>query len=64
MSGEILTRKLIEGYVITITNQNTEEGDVIFEQGLEISKLGGAHIINPKDLIMMIEDAVFVEELK
>lgn len=59
MSGESPLVGPITGYKITITNQNTPEGDVILEQDLKLNKVGGAHITNAEDLIMMIEDAVF-----
>ena len=59
MSGETPLVGPITGYVITITNQNEEGGPVILEQDLKLSKVGGAHITNAEDLIMMIEDAVF-----
>mgnify|MGYP001814680161 CR=1 FL=1 len=31
---------------------------------LRLSKVGGAHVTNPEDLIMQIEDAVYKQELK
>lgn len=49
----------IEGYVITITNQNKDDGEVVLEIPLRINQVGGAHLTNPDDLVMMIEDAVY-----
>jgi len=62
MSGETPMAAKIEGYVLTVTNQNTDNGDVILEKRLRLNKVGGAHVENPEDLIMMIEDAVFNAE--
>lgn len=52
----------ITGYFITITDQNTEAGDVIHESELKLSRVGGAHVRGVADLIMLIEDAVFKQE--
>jgi len=59
MTGETPKIEPITGYKITITNQNEADGEVILEQDLKLSKVGGAHVTNADDLIMMIEDAVF-----
>ncbi len=61
MSGEAPLVAPIRGFHITITNQNTEDGEVIHESELKLSKVGGAHITNADALIMIIEDAVFGE---
>jgi hypothetical protein len=59
MSGEAPLAMPIEGYTISVFKSNTEKGDVILEQDLKLNKVGGAHVTNADDLIMMIEDAVF-----
>ena len=49
--------KLVEpitGYTVAVF-----KGNPITELDLKLSKVGGAHITNADDLIMMIEDAVF-----
>lgn len=61
MSGETPLAEPVTGFYITITNQNTVEGDVIHESELKLNKCGGAHITNAESLIMIIEDAVFGE---
>jgi hypothetical protein len=58
MSGETPLIGPIEGYRIALT----KEGEVIDDFQLKLSKVGGAHITNAEDLIMLIEDAVFKEE--
>lgn len=62
MSGEAPLVGPIEGYTISVFKSNTEKGDVIMEVDLKLSKVGGAHITNAEDLIMMIEDAVYQKE--
>lgn len=62
MSGETPLMAPIKGYYITITNQNDDDGEVIMESELNLTKVGGAHVKNPEDLIMMIEDAVFNDQ--
>jgi hypothetical protein len=60
MSGESPLIGPIEGYRIALTKEYA--GEVIADFQLKLSKVGGAHITNAEDLIMMIEDAVFKEE--
>jgi hypothetical protein len=62
MSGEAPLVQPLEGYVITITDQDSEDGKVILESKLRISKCGGAHLQGIADLVMRIEDAVFGQE--
>ena len=62
MSDEAPLVGPIEGYTIAVFKSNTNEGDVILEQDLKLNKVGGAHITNVDDLVMMIEDAVFQKE--
>lgn len=62
MSGEAPLVGPIEGYVITVTDQNTDEGDVILEMPLRLNKVGGAHVVGAEGLITVIEDAVFNAE--
>lgn len=62
MSGEAPLVEEIKGYVITITDQNEEDGKVIHESELKLGKVGGAHVRGVADLIMIIEDAVFTQE--
>jgi len=55
----------IEGYVIVLM-KNTEPG--LFTQApvfpLQLSKVGGAHVVEPEDLIRKIEDAILKQEQK
>jgi len=67
MSGENPLIGPIEGYTIAVFKNDTDKGDVLFytrilEQDLKLSKVGGAHITNVEDLVIMIEDAVFQKE--
>lgn len=64
MSGETPLVGPIEGYSIAVFKkvQPDESANCIFEEDLKLSKVGGAHITNAEDLIMLIEDAVFMEE--
>lgn len=62
MSGEAPLVQPIKGYFITITDQNTEDGEIIHESELRLSKCGGAHVQGIADLVMLIEDAVFKQE--
>ena len=53
--------KLVEpitGYTVAVFKEG-DKGNPITELDLKLSKVGGAHITNADDLIMMIEDAVF-----
>lgn len=52
----------LEGYTIAVFKQNNDKGVVIFEDDLKMNLVGGAHIVNSDALIVMIEDAIFVEE--
>lgn len=53
----------IEGYVIVLM-KNTEPG--LFTQApvipLQLSRVGGAHVVEPEQLIKKLEDAVFKNE--
>jgi len=60
MSGSTKLVEPIEGYTVAIFKKGGN--NPIFEEDLRLSKVGGARVTNPEDLIMMIEDAVFKEE--
>jgi len=60
MSGSTKLAEPIEGYTVAIFKKGGN--NPIFEEDLRLSKVGGARVTNPEDLIMMIEDAVFKEE--
>ncbi len=60
MSGSTKLVEPIEGYTVAIFKK--DGNNPIFEEDLRLSKVGGARVTNPEDLIMMIEDAVFKEE--
>lgn len=64
MTGETPLVEDIEGYTVAVFKQVQpgESANVVMEVDLRISKTGGAHVKNPDDLIMLIEDAVFKEE--
>lgn len=64
MSGETPLIGSIEGYSIVLykTDEVGQTASVVIRADLRLSKIGGAHIKNPEDLIMLIEDAVFREE--
>ena len=64
MSGKTPLVGKIEGYTVAIFKQAQpdESAKVIFEEDLRLSRIGGAHVENPDDLIILIEDAVFKEE--
>jgi len=51
----------IKGYTIAVFKEGSDHNP-IFEEDLRLNKVGGAHVTNPDALIMMIEDAVFIEE--
>lgn len=61
MSGETPLVAKIEGYTVVVF-KNGHKDNPITELDLRLNKVGGAHIENPDDLIMMLEDAVFNEE--
>lgn len=63
MSGEAPLVEPIKGYMITVTQYGpTGDEFIALETPLQLNKVGGAHVKNPDDLIMMIEDAVFTLE--
>lgn len=63
MSGEAPLANKIEGYTVSVFKAGNKTL-CVDEFDLKLSKVGGAHVENPKDLIMLIEDAVFKEENK
>ena len=62
MSGEAPLIQPIEGYTISVFRNDDDEGELIMETDLRLSRMGGAHIQGVADLIMIIEDAVFTAE--
>jgi hypothetical protein len=54
----------IEGYRIALVKEGEEFNTHIKDFPLRLSKVGGAHIKNPEDLIMLIEDTVYKQEQK
>lgn len=64
MSGETPLAEDIKGYTIAVFKlvENDQPTNVVMEVDLRLGKVGGAHVKNPEDLIMLIEDAVFKEE--
>ncbi len=62
MSGSTKLVEPIKGYTVAIFKEGGN--NPVFEEDLQLSKVGGAHIKNPDSLIMMLEDAVFQEEKK
>lgn len=56
--------KPIEGYQITVVKKGVEFHRHIKTLPLTLSRVGGCHVRNAEDLIMMIEDAVFNNEMK
>jgi hypothetical protein len=64
MSGENPLIKPIKGYTIAVYKlvEPGESANLLMEEDLRLTKVGGAHITNADSLLMMIEDAVFKEE--
>ena len=52
----------IEGYEIIVARRGVEDFKQVKIIRLPLSKVGGAHITRPDDLIRQIEDAVFLNE--
>lgn len=64
MTGKSPLIEPIEGYTVAVFKsvESGEPTNLVSELDLKLTKVGGAHIVNPDSLIMMIEDAVFKEE--
>lgn len=60
MSGSTDLAEPITGYTVAIFKK--DGNNPIFEEDLRLNKVGGAHVTNPEDLIIQIEDAVFNNE--
>ena len=53
---------LIEGYKIIVVRTGPGLHEQAGHFGLHLNQIGGAHVTNPDNLIMQIEDAVFKNE--
>jgi len=52
----------IDGYELLVVRREPNTHKQVKVIRLRLSKTGGAHVMNPEDLIRQIEDAVFLNE--
>ncbi|MCK4900199.1 MAG: hypothetical protein KAS38_15570 [Anaerolineales bacterium] len=52
----------IDGYELIVIRREPDKYKQVKIIRLRLSKVGGAHVTNPDDLIRQIEDAVFLNE--
>jgi len=64
MSNDKPKTDAIEGYEIIVALRGVETFKQVKIIRLSLSKVGGAHLTRPDDLIRQIEDAVFLNEEK
>ncbi len=62
MSDGKSTTNALEGYEIIVARRDVSNFKQVKIIRLSLSKVGGAHVTRPDDLIRQIEDAVFLNE--